>query len=62
MELQDIILIPIYVFIALLIIKILRIDAWIDWFLKLFKAPDHLEKKISNIEKRIIELENKIAQ
>lgn len=59
MELNDIILIPIYVFIALLIIKILHIDAWIDWFLKLFKIPNYLEKRVTNLENRVSKLESK---
>lgn len=53
MELQDIILIPVYVFIALLIIKTLSLDAWIDWFLRLFKAPNYLEKRITDLENRV---------
>jgi hypothetical protein len=43
----------------LLIIKILHIDAWIDWFLKLFKIPNYLEKKVADLEKRISRLESK---
>ena len=62
MEIQDIVLIPVYVFIALLIIKILRLDAWIDWFLKLFKAPNYLESRVDAIEKRIEAIENKILK
>jgi hypothetical protein len=59
MQLNDIIMIPVYVFVALLIIKILHIDAWIDWFLKLFKIPNYLEKKVADLEKRISRLESK---
>ncbi len=61
MEIQDIVLIPVYVFIALIIIKILRLDAWIDWFLKLFKVPNYLESRVNDIEKRIEDIENKIT-
>ena len=57
MQVSDIIMFPVYVFVALLIIKILHLDAWIDWFLKLFRMPNHLEKRVSNLEKRIEQLE-----
>lgn len=59
MQLNDIIMIPVYVFIALLIIKILHIDAWIDWFLKLFKVPNFLEKRVTDLENRISKLESR---
>ena len=62
MELQDIILFPVYVFIALLIIKILRLDTWIDWFLRLFKTPNYLEKRIVDIENRVKEIEQKLHE
>ena len=62
MEIQDIILIPVYVFIALLIIKILSLDAWIDWFLKLFKAPNYLERRVNDLEKRIADIEKTITK
>ncbi len=62
MEFKDMVLIPIYVFIALTIFKALNLDAWVDWFLKLFKAPNHLEKRISDIERRVAEIENKVSK
>jgi hypothetical protein len=58
MEIADIILIPVYVFVALLIIKILHIDAWIDWFLKIFKIPNYLERRVTELENRIKKLES----
>jgi hypothetical protein len=62
MEVKDMVLIPIYVFIALIIFKALNLDAWVDWFLKLFKAPNHLEERMSDIERRITDIENKVSK
>jgi hypothetical protein len=53
MQLSDMILIPVYVFIALFIIKILHLDVWIGWFLKIFKIPNHLESGIAELEERL---------
>jgi len=57
MTLEDIILIPVYVFVALILIRILHLDAWIDWFLRLFKIPNHHETRITALEDRVGRLE-----
>ena len=62
MELQDIILIPVYVFVALRTFKLSESYAWINRFLKLFKFPNHLEQRLSELENRIKMVEENLGK
>ena len=55
--LEQIMILPIYIFIALIIWRVLRLDAWLRPLIDEYRSPGSLENRINEIEQRLERLE-----
>jgi hypothetical protein len=57
MDFSEIILLPVYILIAVIIWRVLRLDAWLKPLIDEYRTPAALEKKVKELEERILKIE-----
>ena len=50
-------MIPVYLLIAIIIWRVIRLDAWLKSLIDVYRTPTALESKVKELESRLGELE-----
>ena len=58
MDLSEIVVIPVYVLLAIIVWRVVRLDAWLKPLIDEYRAPSALEKRVAELEERIQRFEN----
>lgn len=61
MNLSEIMLIPVYILVAVIIWKVIRLDAWLKPLINEYRTPTALERKVKDIEEGIEKIEAAIT-
>ena len=59
---SEIILLPVYILIAIIIWRVIRLDAWLKPLIEEYRTPIALEKKVKEIEERIEKIETELSK
>ena len=60
MDFSDIMMLPVYILVAIIIWRVLRLDAWLKPLIDEYRTPHALEEKVKELEARLAKIEEKI--
>lgn len=58
---ESIIMVPVYLLIAIIIWRVIRLDAWLKPLIDEYRTPTALEGKVKDLEARLNDIESKLV-